>query len=158
LSAFQQELRDEGYENVVIIAVGISDLEQYNNNFCSNSDLPLVVDQEPSYPIRQQFEPHSLHKYIVILDYEQNFLGYYEVNGVSNAAKAFVRNILEEHYQVELPGDINEDQSVNVQDIVLLVNMILSGNTESSGDVNGDGTVNVLDVVQVVNIILYPNN
>ena len=51
-------------------------------------------------------------------------------------------------------GDINDDAVVNVQDIIILVNMILAGQTDSSGDLNSDGLVNILDVVQVVNIIL----
>ena len=41
-----------------------------------------------------------------------------------------------------------------MQDIIILVNMILDGQTDSSGDLNSDGLVNILDVVQVVNIIL----
>ena len=53
-------------------------------------------------------------------------------------------------------GDVNEDGTINVLDVVLLVNVILdSGNTGGDcSDVNGDGTINVLDVVLLVNIIL----
>ena len=51
-------------------------------------------------------------------------------------------------------GDINDDAVVNVQDIIILVNMILAGETDSAADLNSDGIVNVLDVIQVVNIIL----
>ena len=55
-----------------------------------------------------------------------------------------------------LLGDINADEIVNVLDIVMLVNYILSGDTlELDGtDINNDGNVNVLDVVALVNIIL----
>ena len=56
-----------------------------------------------------------------------------------------------------LNGDINNDEVVNVLDVVLLVNMILTPGTETdSADLNGDGVVNVLDVVLLVNIILTP--
>ena len=41
-----------------------------------------------------------------------------------------------------------------MQDIIILVNMILAGETDSAADLNSDGIVNILDVVQVVNIIL----
>ena len=44
LSNFQEELRSEGYENIVIIAVGQSNIGSFNSNFTSNSDLPLVLD------------------------------------------------------------------------------------------------------------------
>ena len=51
-------------------------------------------------------------------------------------------------------GDINNDALVNVQDIVLLVNLIMSNSYESTADLNQDDIVNVLDIVQVVNLIL----
>ena len=56
------------------------------------------------------------------------------------------------------PGDVNGDSAVNVPDIVILVNYILSGGASSSeyecGDMNGDGVINVPDIVQIVNYIL----
>ena len=56
-----------------------------------------------------------------------------------------------------LIGDINNDDVINVLDVVLLVNMILTPGTETdSADLNDDGVVNVLDVVLLVNIILTP--
>ena len=156
LSNFQEELRnDDGYENFVIIAVGQSNISGFNNNFCANSDLPLVEDQYPSLPIRESFSPYGLHKQIVLLDYDGNYIGSYTLNsGLNNSAKNYIRNILEEHYEQSVLGDINDDAIVNVQDIIILVNMILNGQTDSAADLNSDGIVNILDVVQVVNIIL----
>ena len=156
LSNFQEELRnDDGYENFVIIAVGQSNISGFNNNFCANSDLPLVEDQYPSLPIRDSFSPYGLHKQIVLLDYNGNYLGSYTLNsGLNNSAKNYIRGILEEHYEQSVLGDINDDAIVNVQDIIILVNMILAGETDTAADLNSDGLVNILDVVQVVNIIL----
>ncbi len=51
-------------------------------------------------------------------------------------------------------GDINGDNSINIQDIVLAVNLVLSGEYNYSADVNSDSTVDILDIVQLVNIIL----
>ena len=51
-------------------------------------------------------------------------------------------------------GDINGDNSINIQDIVLAVNLVLSGEYNNSADLNSDSTVDVLDIVQLVNIIL----
>ena len=51
-------------------------------------------------------------------------------------------------------GDVNGDSLVNVQDIILTVNFILTNGYNDSADLNGDGTVDILDVVQIVNIIL----
>ena len=52
-------------------------------------------------------------------------------------------------------GDINLDGQVNILDIVLMANMILSGEYQGLADLNDDGSLNILDIVQLVNIILY---
>ena len=54
----------------------------------------------------------------------------------------------------ETAGDINEDGSMNVLDVVILANAILSNEDLSLGDINGDGLINVLDIVMLVNNIL----
>ena len=54
----------------------------------------------------------------------------------------------------EMIGDINADGDVNILDVVLLANAVLTGNYLSEGDINGDGENNVLDIVGLVNIIL----
>ena len=155
LSNFQEELRnDDGYENIVIIAVGQSNISNFNNNFTANSDLPLVMDQYPLLPIRAQFSPYGQHKQLVIVGYDGEFLGYITLNSLGNSQKNYIRGILEEHYQQSVLGDINDDSIVNIQDIILLVNMILTGQTDGVADINADGTVNVLDIIQLVNMIL----
>ena len=59
-------------------------------------------------------------------------------------------------YMRVLRGDINGDGEVNVADVNMLVNMILSGNSSgaSSGDINGDGEVTIADVNALIDIIL----
>ena len=56
-------------------------------------------------------------------------------------------------------GDLNQDNSVNIQDIVLLINLVLSNDGPDEfqvclSDLNEDETLNVLDVVLLVNLIL----
>ena len=56
-------------------------------------------------------------------------------------------------------GDINQDNTVNVVDIVQAVNYVLGMITFNedqmcASDLNGDGIVNVIDIVQLVNVIL----
>ena len=53
-----------------------------------------------------------------------------------------------------LQGDVNADGVVNILDIVLLVNMVLSDEYYASADINSDGVINVLDVVVLISIIL----
>ncbi len=55
-------------------------------------------------------------------------------------------------------GDVNHDGSVNVNDIMMIVNYILGlaviDFDEEMADVNHDGSINVIDVMEVVQIIL----
>ncbi len=56
-------------------------------------------------------------------------------------------------------GDINQDGIVNIQDIILLVNFVLSIDNPSdqqfdAGDINGDEILNILDIIAMINIIL----
>ena len=58
------------------------------------------------------------------------------------------------------PGDVNGDGAINVLDVVMTVNVILSliPMTEDilyDTDLNMDGQVNVLDIILMINIILY---
>ena len=53
-----------------------------------------------------------------------------------------------------VPGDINGDASVNIQDVILAINLILGMEYNLLADLNSDGDVNVIDVVLLVNLIL----
>ena len=57
--------------------------------------------------------------------------------------------------QNNLIGDINNDNTIDILDVVSLVNLIL-GITDQNvdADINLDNQVNILDVVQLVNLIL----
>ena len=53
---------------------------------------------------------------------------------------------------------MNQDAILNILDIVLLVNAIMSNEPTAvqlaAGDLNQDGILNVLDIVNLVNLIL----
>jgi len=55
-------------------------------------------------------------------------------------------------------GDANGDMSVNVLDIISIVNYMLQNNPHpflfDAADINGDDAINVLDIISVVSIIL----
>ena len=51
-------------------------------------------------------------------------------------------------------GDVNEDNIINIQDIVIVVNLILSNEYNFLADLNDDQSLDILDIVQMINIIL----
>jgi hypothetical protein len=74
----------------------------------------------------------------------------------------FVFEIDEDHVAQVLPGDVNGDGTVTIQDVVSIVDYTLgkgsSAFNEKAADVTGDGQINVSDVVAVVNILLGKSN
>ena len=64
-----------------------------------------------------------------------------------------------------IPGDVNNDGSINVTDVTALVNIILGKDSTApyiynhvSADVNNDGKVDVTDVTELVNMVLAGNS
>ena len=112
------------------------------------------MDLYPSLPIRDQFSPYGLDHYLVILDYDGNYIDHMDVTSLGNSEKNHIRSILEQYYQQSLMGDVNGDSFINVQDVILVVNLILTDEFQSIADLNADNEINVLDVITIVNIIL----
>ena len=51
-------------------------------------------------------------------------------------------------------GDVNEDSSINVLDVVQLVNLILNNTSNLNADLNEDNNINVQDIIILINLIL----
>ena len=66
-------------------------------------------------------------------------------------------NFLYDQLNINQNGDINNDGILNVLDIVLLVNIILSNEYDIIADINEDGFIDILDVVMMVNILISEN-
>ena len=61
--------------------------------------------------------------------------------------------------QLAEDGDVNMDDSINVQDIIMIINHILDEisldqNQQNLADLNNDGSINIQDIILIVNIIL----
>lgn len=58
-------------------------------------------------------------------------------------------------YEERIPGDVNEDLSVDISDIVAVINTIADpdGSTFCYADVNEDDTIDISDIVKIINII-----
>ena len=52
-------------------------------------------------------------------------------------------------------GDLNGDESIDILDVVMSVNIILGvSDPLPAADMNSDGIVNVLDIILLINLIL----
>ena len=51
-------------------------------------------------------------------------------------------------------GDMNGDGSINILDVLILINFIFDDTWSELGDINGDGNLNISDCILLVNIIL----
>ena len=95
-----------------------------------------------------------------VSEYILSFMNYYVIGDDSYCESLLETPLSASQYLTNIEctasvvGDINSDSVVNVQDVVLVVNLVLSLGYNSSADMNSDGIINVLDIVQVVNIIL----
>ena len=58
----------------------------------------------------------------------------------------------------DLSGDLNSDSQIDILDIIMLVNMIISNeNINYNADMDSDGSLTVLDIILIINIILEEN-
>ena len=65
----------------------------------------------------------------------------------------------EEDFEVELYGDVNFDEILNILDVVLMVGFVLNNPTPTeqellTGDMNQDGILNILDVISLVSEVI----
>ena len=159
MSDLQEELRGEGFEEIVFLSVGQSNLQDmFGESYCANSDLPLVLDPSPDFPIRSQF--NSEHRQLIFIDRDGRDVG--RVTLLSTDLSSYenqIRTIIEDNYETQVLGDINQDGTINIQDIVVMIGGILStieldNNQLALADLNQDGTLDILDIVVTINLIL----
>ena len=79
----------------------------------------------------------------------------------ANVWKKF-NHITETDFPVEFTrGDVNDDGKVNITDVTVLINYLLSGNAAAvnvnAADANDDGKVNISDVTVLINYLLTGN-
>jgi len=95
---------------------------------------------------------------IDLSDLDCSWAGFSAVTGASTQNHDIRTWMLTGAASSVLFGDVNQDGSLNVNDVVLAVNMVLGGTFSDYAiflaDINQDGEVNVLDIIALVNIIL----
>ena len=86
---------------------------------------------------------------------------YYNDTGIWIDPVDTLQTLYNNWYDTSFPyelGDINQDNSFDILDIIELVNAILNGNTSGVefylSDINGDDILNIQDLIALVNLIL----
>ena len=158
----------DSYENVpVALFHGTNDIVvPYDEGypFTLNITLPFVYG---SQKVSERLTEFNIDNHLVIENGEPHEY-YGAVNGNLNLGggpNQFWDDILQDSYEflfsyLDMLGDINNDGSLNIQDIVILINYILDidqydDEDFQNSDINLDGTLNVLDVIIIVDLITY---
>jgi hypothetical protein len=138
----------------------------YNDGNCdleitsmSKRDGEAWLDWAPTAPLT--ITPGQSRTITVTVDWGQADPGtnddqikvYSNVDAKSPYPNAVFINATKQNHD---PGDANGDGSINVQDVICIINCILDPtfNPEGNPDCNEDGDVNVQDVICVINKIL----
>ena len=94
------------------------------------------------------------------LDYTYQSSGLYAVELVVENIYGMMSDPFLEEVSVlaALPGDLNQDQNVDILDVVVMVNLVLGGSPTATelfiADLNTDGFINIQDIILLVNTIL----
>ena len=116
--------------------------------------VPIIVDDidgNLSYTLYDWFSINHYWMEMVILDHNMLF----RYLGTSTyMVDNKIQEILSEPGW--MMGDINHDQSVDILDVLIIVNTIMYGEEYYFGyDINQDEIINVLDIILLLDIILY---
>jgi len=155
-----------GFSQEDFILVGISNTSNQNviNNFIEENSLtfPILYDPGSSGGVQGgdtydlYYMPNDGSPYPRDFIIDQNGTIAYANNEIDTEWMSYVINGLIDTSS-DVNGDVNQDGTVNVLDVILTVNIVLgTGEFSSSADINQDDLINVLDIVSLVNIILAP--
>ena len=158
----------QAYQDQGVIMLGIINTSNQNqiDNFVEENSITFPILFDPGSPGGVQggdtyddyYMPNDGSPYPRDFIIDQEGILQYANNEIDTEWMLYVLNELTGNNQ-GLLGDINLDGSVNVLDIVAMVNFILNIQTPSefefiASDLNSDGILNILDIVQLANLIL----
>ena len=123
------------------------------------------IISDTGYDIWELFESQSAFPSTVWLDHEMrvfdlmNNAGSWSIGSRIDQMLEACGSLCEEGGCTTSAGDVNEDETLNVQDLITLVNHILGSYTLTdcaldAADMNADGTINIQDLITLVNAIL----
>jgi agmatine/peptidylarginine deiminase len=118
----------------------------------------LILNNKVFVPVmNSQWDDDALEVYQAAMP-EHEILGFTGSWQSTDALHCRVKGIPDLTYTAYTDGDVNMDESIDVLDVVMLVNFVLGAVEPTStqtqiGDFNDDGILNILDVISLVNQI-----
>ena len=151
----------QGYENVVSLPCGTSGTETVTfNKKVKGQSVMLhkvsIVAGNDVYDIN----PDDATVYGNIHDNYIDIKGVEPGNYAMRVQAVYIDNTVSQWSEYQrwqlytLNGDVNLDQEVNIADINMAIDMIISDDHDPNGDVNKDGEINIADINAIIDIIL----
>ena len=158
------------YPQDEVIVVGIINTSNQNqiDNFIEENSLTFPILFDPGSPggvqggntYNDYYMPNDGSPYPRDFIVDQEGILQYANNEIDTEWMHYVLNqLIGDSCSDWLLGDVNNDTTLNILDIVTLVNFVLGTDQPEecqleASDLNQDGGLNILDIVQLVNIIL----
>ena len=118
----------------------------------------LILNNKVFVPVmNSQWDDDALEVYQAAMP-DHEVLGFTGSWQSTDALHCRVKGVPDLTYTAYADGDVNMDESIDVLDVVMLVNFVLGAVEPTStqtqiGDFNDDGILNILDVISLVNQI-----
>ena len=118
----------------------------------------LILNNKVFVPVmNSQWDDDAIEVYQAAMP-DHEVLGFTGSWQSTDALHCRVKGIPDLTYTAYADGDVNMDESIDVLDVVMLVNFVLGAVEPTStqtqiGDFNDDGILNILDVISLVNQI-----
>tara|TARA_B100001540_G_C15739140_1_gene611379 strand:- start:762 stop:1385 length:624 start_codon:yes stop_codon:yes gene_type:complete len=127
------------------------------------SDQPytnsLILNDKVFVPImNSSWDDEALEVYEIAMP-NHEILGFTGSWQSTDALHCRVKGVPDISYSPFQNGDINMDSSIDILDVVVLVNFVLGSDIPDNmqtilSDLNDDGIINILDIISLINIIL----
>ena len=151
---FESQVNSEGIPWEVFRVYTPSD-QPYTNSLILNNKVFVPI-------MNSSWDDDAIEVYQEALP-NHEILGFTSSGGSSwqstDALHCRVKGIPDINYIPYESGDVNLDETINIQDVILVINHILGllefdNNQLSLADLNNDSSINIQDVILLVNIIL----
>ncbi len=136
-------------------------IESENFQF-ADYDIAYGPSSDWSYPTWPSHLDHIIINNELFLDFQGSEVSTFRVDDYLTGAWNAYENFISDHRPVFMRinlsqfdlGDVNSDGSLDILDVITIVNLVLAEEYNELADVNYDEIINIMDVIIVLNMIL----